>query len=191
MSQPTNIRAWPRTSSVFPGATGRYCCSPLTLADSCKTRAILRACHHHRKSRLDYLLEFHWWYLLVLFALWLALFGRHKGGLVVQRLTAELEVLDERFATCRTEATYSTFKPGTPDHIDIELDRLDLPTGDVLELQLNAQTLATVPVKRNREAEFDHWSDDGTEFPVIKTGDQLVVRYQGHRVLEGTFRADP
>jgi hypothetical protein len=43
-------------------------------------------------------------------------------------------------------------------------------------------------VKSNKEAEFDHWSDEDVDFPVIKEGDELVIRYQGIDALKGTFQ---
>ncbi|MEN1727478.1 MAG: hypothetical protein AAGJ52_03470 [Pseudomonadota bacterium] len=132
--------------------------------------------------------EFHWWYVpLGLLALFL-LFGKKKGGVVVERLEADFDILDDRFADSRPEADYCTFKAGTPDHIDIELENLPVPVGETVELLLNGSPLATVPVKRNREAEFDHWSDEAVDFPKVKVADELTVRYQGASVMKGVFR---
>lgn len=136
---------------------------------------------------MDYFLEFHWWYVFVGIILIFMLFGKSKGGVVVKRFTANIEVLDERFSGCQTEAKYTIFKEGKPDHIEIEVEKLSIPVDEELEFQLNGTTLAKVRVKRNKEAEFDHWSDEGVDFPVIKQGDMLVIKYQGVDVLRGIF----
>ena len=133
-------------------------------------------------------MEFSWWYVVGGLFLIFLVFGKRKGGVVVRRYTAQLKVLDPRFEGCRPEASYSTFKEGSPDHIDIELEDLTIPVGEELEFMLNGELLATVPVERDREAEFDHWSDEGVDFPAIVEGDELVIRYQGVDVLRGTFQ---
>ncbi len=138
-------------------------------------------------KRQSYLMEFHWWYLLVGFFIFI-IFAKGKGGVVVNRVTANLEILDKRFAESRLEAQYSVFKKGSPDHIDIEVENLPVEAGEELEFQLNRKILAKVRVKRNREAEFDHWSDEETVFPVIVEGDELVIRYQNKEVLKGIFQ---
>jgi hypothetical protein len=76
---------------------------------------------------MDYFMEFHWWYVFI-----------------------------QRFAGCVTEAKYKTFKEGSPDHIEIDVERLSIP--------------------------------EGVDFPVIKAGDELLVRYQNADVLKGTFQ---
>ncbi len=136
---------------------------------------------------MDYFFEFHWWYVPVGIVLVFMMFGKGKGGFVVKRLTADMEVLDDRFADCRFEADYATFKEGEPDHIEIELERLSIPVGDELEFLINGELLAVVAVERDKEAEFDHWADEDVEFPVIQEGDQLVIKYQGLEVAKGTF----
>ena len=138
---------------------------------------------------MEYLLQFHWWYVLVGILLFFMIFGKSKGGIVVKRLTANMEVLDDRFSACRLEADYSIFKEGEPDHIEIELERLSIPVGDELEFLINGKRLAIVAVERDKEAEFDHWSDDGVDFPVIKEGDALLIRYQDVDVVRGTCSA--
>ena len=137
---------------------------------------------------MDYFMQFHWWYIPVGFVVCFIVFGKGKGGFVVTRLTANMEILDQRFTGCRPEAKYSTFKEGRPDHIEIEVDRLSLPAGEELAIEINGETLAKVKVKSNKEAEFDHWSDEDVDFPVIKEGDELVIRYQGADALKGTFQ---
>lgn len=135
---------------------------------------------------MDYFLEFHWWYLLVGFFLFI-FFGKGKGGGVVKRFSAKMEILDKRFEECRPEVTYAIFKEGSPDHIEIELENLFLEVDEELEFHINGKLLAIVKVKRDREAEFDHWSDEGVDFPVIKGGEELVVKYQNIDVLKGIF----
>ncbi len=130
-------------------------------------------------------MEFHWWYIPILLFAILLIFG--KGGIVRKRFTANMQVLDNRFETCRPEMHYVIFKEGQPEKIDLEIDDLDLPVGDELEFRLNNIVLANVKVKRDREAEFEHWSDDGVDFPAIKEGDLLEVYYQGTLVMKGTF----
>jgi hypothetical protein len=135
---------------------------------------------------VDHFLEFHWWYLIVGAAVFLV-FGRGKGGIVVTKLTASMRVLDSRFEQCRPEATYATFKEGTPDHINVEIENLSLRAGEELTLHLNGACLAQVKVKPNLEVEFDHWSDEDVDFPRVEKGDELVVRYEDLDVLKGTF----
>ena len=137
---------------------------------------------------MDYFLEFHWWYIVVGIIFFFIIFGKGKGGAVVKRVTANMEILDQRFEGCVPEAKYSTFKEGSPDHIEIEVERLSIQAGEELEFQLNGKTLAKVKVERDKEAEFDHWSDEGVDFPVIKEGDKLVIKYQNVDVLKGTFK---
>jgi hypothetical protein len=132
-------------------------------------------------------MEFHWWYLLVGFVLVFFVFGKSKGGVVVKRLTANMEILDDRFNGCKPEARYSVFKPGTPDHIEIEIEQLFINVGEELDFLLNGNLLAKVEVERDKEAEFDHWSDEGVDFPVVQVGDELVIRYQNIDVLKGVF----
>ena len=136
---------------------------------------------------MDYFMEFHWWYLIVGFILLFIIFGKSKGGVVVNRVTASLETLDTRFAGCPTEAKYSTFKEGSPDHIEIKVKELPVPAGDQLEFLINQKTLAMVQVKHKKKAEFDCWSDENVDFPVIKKGDELLIKYQGVDVFRGTF----
>lgn len=137
---------------------------------------------------MEYFLEFHWWYLVVAIVLCFVFFGESKGGIVVKRLCANLEILDDRFKDCRPQAEYSIFKEGKPDHLEIEIERLSIPVGEELEFFLNGKLLADVKVKKNREAEFDHWSDEGVEFPVVNSGDEVVIKYRKSDVLRGTFR---
>ena len=137
---------------------------------------------------MEYFFQFHWWYVLVGIVLIFAFFGKGKGGVVVQRFRADLEILDPRFEGCRPEADYCIFKGGKPDHIEIEIEKLSIPVGDQLAFFINGELLAHVEVQRDKEAEFDHWGDDGVVFPVVKAGDTLVIQYQNTDVLKGTFR---
>lgn len=133
-------------------------------------------------------MQFHWWYILIGIVLLFLIFGKGKGGVVVKRVRAKFEVLDPRFQDCRPEADYCIFKPGKPEHIDIEIENLSIPVGEELAFFINGASLACVTVKRNKEAEFDHWSDEDLSFPVIIEGDELLVKYQGNDVLKGIFR---
>ncbi len=137
---------------------------------------------------MDYFLQFHWWYVLIAFILIFIFTGKSRGGLVVKRFTADLQILDDRFQGCDPDADYSIFKEGKPDHIDIEIERLNIPVGDELEFLLNGKLLAKVNVKRNKEAEYDHWGDEDVSFPKVNEGDELVVKYQGVDALKGVFR---
>lgn len=107
----------------------------------------------------------------------------------MERYIADMEILDECFKGCRPEASYSIFKEGKPHHIDIEIENLALPTGEELDFRLNGETLAKVEVEKDKEAEFDYWSDEGVKFPVIKEGDELVIRYENTDVLKGVFKS--
>ena len=137
---------------------------------------------------MDYFFEFHWWYILI-GVLFVIAFGKGKGGFVVKRFTADLELLDDRFKACRTEASYAIFKEGSPDHIEIEIENLFLCAGEVLEIFLDGKFLATATVEKDKEAEFDHWSDEGVSFPEIKGGEHLVIKYKGTPIFQGTFQS--
>ena len=142
---------------------------------------------------MEYLMQFHWWYLLlpfVLLILFVMIFGEGKGGIVVKRFTAKLSVIDERFKGCQPEANYSIFKEGQPDRINIEVEELHLSPGEELDFQLNGTSIAIVKVEKDREAEFDHWSDENVTFPVVAESDELVIKYQGFDVLKGIFHLE-
>ena len=136
---------------------------------------------------MDYFMEFHWWYIVVGLFFCLILFGKVRGGVVTKRFTAKMKILDPRFAGCLPKATYSIFKEGSPDHIEIEIKKLAIPVGEELAFWLNGTMLAQVTVERNQKAEFDHWSNEGVHFPAIGAGDELVVKYENIDVLKGTF----
>jgi len=140
---------------------------------------------------MEYFTEFHWWYVPVGIVLAFVFFGKGgKGGIVVKRYTATFEILDDRFKTCRPEADFSIFKEGKPVKLDIDIERLTLPLGDELEFYINGELLAKVPVRkdgRDMEAEFEHYSDEGVDFPHIVEGDELVIRYESADVIKGRF----
>ncbi len=134
---------------------------------------------------MEYFLEFHWWYLLVGLLIVMALTG--KGGRVIKKYSADLKILDDRFKDCIPEAEYKIFKEGQPDKIDVEVENLPLKTDEALDILINDVLLAEITVKRNKEAEFEHWSDEAN-FPKIKEGDVIVINYLGEKILEGTFQ---
>jgi hypothetical protein len=136
---------------------------------------------------MDYFLEFHWWYLLIGFLVF-TFIRKGKGGIVVQRYTAQFDVIDPRFQQCLPEANYAIFKEGSPDRIDIEIDKLPLASGETVEFHINGLMLVKVKVSRGKEAEFDHWGDEGVDFPIIKGGEVLDVKYLGETVLKGVFQ---
>ncbi|WP_195758362.1 hypothetical protein [Kangiella sp. HZ709] len=133
-------------------------------------------------------MQFHWWYILVGIILFFILFGKKKGGVVSTRLTASMQVLDSRFQDCKSEADFTSFKNDGPEHIDIEIEQLPLKVNEELEFLINGNLLATVKVKRNLEAEFDHWADEDIEFPMVHDGDELIIVYDNTEVLKGIFR---
>lgn len=138
---------------------------------------------------MDYLLAFHWWYLLpVLFFIFL-LTGKSKGGTVVGQFIADMQILDDRFHGCNAKARYSIFKEGKPDRIKLVIKRLTIPVGDELRFYINNTLLAKIDVKRNNEAEFNHWSDEDVLFPTLTAGDELVIKYQGVNVIKGIFKS--
>jgi len=96
-------------------------------------------------------------------------------------------VLDPRFQTCEAEATYKTFKEGQPHKIDIDIEKLPLQPGEVLDFHINNKQLANVTVDRKLEAEFEHWNDEEVDFPQINAGDKLDILYQNNIVLSGVF----
>ena len=137
---------------------------------------------------MEYFLDFHWWYILVGLALLILFTG--KGGRVIKRYSADLEVLDPQFNDCLLEADYSIFKEGKPEKIEIEVERLPLDVGELLELlelYINGSHLADMKVKKDKEAEFEHWSDGDVHFPKIREGDLIVIKYLGKDILKGTF----
>ena len=120
-------------------------------------------------------------------ALFFYLSFKSKGGVIVKRITANLEAIDSRFTDSPTEAKYSTFKEGSPDHIEIKIKELPVPAGDQFEFLINDKTLAMFQVMSKKKAEFDYWSDGNVDFPVLKEGDELLIKYQGADVFKGTF----
>lgn len=132
------------------------------------------------------------WIFIVIGALFFLKFliKRGKGGSVVTRVTADLQVLDPQFQACETEAKYITFKEGQPDKIDIEIEDLPLQAGEVLDFYINRQLLSRVEVKRNLEAEFEHWSDEDVALPIINAGDQLDIVYQNRPIMSGVCQVD-
>lgn len=136
---------------------------------------------------MEYFMQFHWWYILIALFLLICFTGKHRGGVVVKRFTADIEVLDPHFETCDIQADYSIFKEGKPHHFEIEIEELTIPIGDELLFLINGKILSTVTVKKDKEAEFDYWSDEGIYFPGIKEGDELLVRYQKTDVIRGVF----
>ena len=136
---------------------------------------------------MEYFQQFQWWYIpLGILALFL-MFGKSKGGIVVTRVSANLQPLDGCYSSCRSKARYSTFKPGEPDSIDIRVDGLTLEPGTELALELNNKSFATVNVRKKGDIKFDHWSDEGIDFPKIRAGDKLEIIYQGTPIFAGTF----
>ena len=141
---------------------------------------------------MEYLTQFHWWYIPLGIVLVFVFFGKggDKGGIVVKRFSATFDILDERFKTCRPEADFLIFKEGKPVKLEIEVERLTLEIGDELEFYINGNLLAKVPVRkdgRDREAEFEYYSDEGVDFPHIVEGDELVIRYESVDVIQGRF----
>jgi|GEM_PF-3401330 len=140
---------------------------------------------------MEYLTQFHWWYVPVGIVLAFVFFGKGgKGGIVVKRFSATFEILDDRFKTSRPEADFCVFKEGKPVKLEIDVERLALQIGDELEFYINGKLLAKVPVKkdgRDCEAEFEHYSDEGVDFPHIKEGDEVVIRYDSVDVMKGRF----
>ena len=132
-------------------------------------------------------MEFHWWYIPVLLVVIFLFFGKRKGGVVEQRVVARMDVQDPRFEACQLDADYCTFRNEGPDHIEIEIEQLPLAPGETLEFLINGEHLADVEVNRSRQAEFDHWSDEGVDFPVVMAGDVLLIRYNGADVVRGVF----
>ena len=113
--------------------------------------------------------------------------GSSKGGRVMTRFTADFDILDPRFQMCRPEADYCIFKEGKPHKIEIEVERLPLQEGDVLDVFINKHPLSPMSVKRDLEAEFEHWSDGEASFPQITEGDKVDIAYQDKIIISGIF----
>jgi len=92
---------------------------------------------------------------------------KSRGGRVITRFTADFDIFDPRFQNCRPEADYCIFKEGKPHKIDIDVERLPLQEGEVLDVHINQKPLSRITVKRDLEAEFEHWSDGEVSFPQI------------------------
>jgi len=135
---------------------------------------------------MEYFSEFHWWYLLVGFFILVLFTG--KGGVVVKRYSADFTILDESFKDCILEATYSIFKKGKPEKFEVEVKNLSLTAGETLEVLINGAHLANISVKKDKEAEFEHWSDEGVYFPKIVDGDSITIKYTGKDIFKGTYK---
>ena len=83
-----------------------------------------------------------------------------------------------------------TFKEGKPHKIEIEVENLPLQAGEFLDFYINRKLLSRVEVKHDLEAEFEHWTDEGVDFPQINAGDKLDIVYQNRVVLSGVFYLD-
>ena len=139
---------------------------------------------------MDYLTQFHWWYVPVLLILLFVFTADSKGGLVQKKFAAVFQILDDRFQGCKPEADFCVFRAGKTVKLEIEVERLAIPLGEELELYINGALLAKVPVKKDgsgAEAEFEHYSDEGVDFPTIVEGDEIVIRYEGIDVITGRF----
>jgi len=136
---------------------------------------------------MEYFLQFHWWYIVVIVVLLFVFFGTSRGGIVERQYIADLDIIDTRFNECRPKASYSIFKSDESDHIDIEVDNIPFEPGETLVFEINGVKLADVKVKRNKEAEFNHWANDGVDFPEVDDGDSLVILYKDVEVIKGTF----
>jgi len=135
---------------------------------------------------MEYLQDIRWWHIVAFLVVCGFFFG--KGGVVRQEYRAKLKILDDRFVGCDPKAYYRIFKAGRPEKFEIDIDRLDLPEGEELEFTINGSRLAMVKVDRGGEAEFEHWSDDkNVRVPKIKRGDEVVIKYKGKDVMEGTY----
>ena len=140
---------------------------------------------------MEFVEQYRWVFIAIgVVFFFILLFKGGKGGRVVTRVTADLQVLDPRFQACVTEAKYVTFKEGQPDKIEIEIEDLPLQPGEVLDFYINRQLLSRVEVKRSLEAEFEHWSDEDVAFPIVNTGDQLDIVYQNRPIMSGIFQVD-
>ena len=114
--------------------------------------------------------------------------GSSRGGRVITRFTADFKILDPRFEGCRPEADYCIFKEGKPHKIEIEVERLPLEVGDVLDFYINRELLGRVSIDRKHEAEFEHWSDGNVQFPQIKAGDTVEIFHHETPIISGVFR---
>lgn len=136
---------------------------------------------------MEHFEQYRWIYIVIIAVILLKLFSKGKGGVVVSQVTADLRILDPQFQTCRPEAKYVTFKEGKPHKIDIEIENLPLQAGEFLEFYINRTLLSRAEVKRDLEAEFEHWSDGDVNFPQINAGDQIDIVYQNRAVISGVF----
>jgi len=135
---------------------------------------------------MEFLDSISWWHILAALFVYGFFFG--KGGRIRQEYTAKIKIIDDRFVGCDPQASYRIFKPSKPEKFEIEIDRLDLPEGEEMEFFVNGSRIAVVKVDSQGEAEFEKWSDDKeVRVPKIRQGDEVLIRYKGEDVMEGTY----
>lgn len=134
---------------------------------------------------MEYFLEFHWWYVLVVIVLLFVFFG--KGGVVKYSFVAELEPIDEIVKDCRGYAARKFFRNGKDEKFVVDIQDISLLAGELVELYLNAALFKTLTVKRSREIEFDIWNTD-EQYPKVQLGDEVEIRYLNKPIFSGTFR---
>jgi hypothetical protein len=59
-----------------------------------------------------------------------------KGGFVAKSLRADLEVLDDRFLSCKPYAERVWFKNGRDQKFELKIENLDLEAGAQLDVEL-------------------------------------------------------
>jgi len=53
---------------------------------------------------------------------------------------------------------------------------------------IKGRSLSVVKVKSNHKTKFEHWSDEGVDFPKIEKDDKLIVKYKNAEIIKGVFR---
>jgi len=138
---------------------------------------------------VEYLLEFHWWYILIAIVIFFIFFGESKGGVVTHRFSADFSAIDDRFSKCIGYSSRSFFKNMKDESFKVEIDKIPLEKGEELEIYINDVFFRLSKVKGNREIEFDIWLDDKKEeeFPKVMPNDKITVFYNKTPILEGVY----
>lgn len=72
---------------------------------------------------------------------------------------------------------------------ELNVSRLDLPDGSLLEVRLDEDTIGQISLSRGR-GRLDTSTASGVSVPVVAAGMPIQISYLGTTVLAGVFAAD-
>ena len=137
---------------------------------------------------MDYFSSFQWWYLgIPVIALVLVLALKGSRSRISKQYEVELLVMDPRFNSCTPEVRLAFFEKSREQHLEIDIQDLDVPVGDSLDILVNNDPLASIRIAFHDEVEYDQWGNADNPLPDIRPGDELVIAYQGRPVMKGKF----